>query len=951
MTLSEYRGMRWFKCDLHMHTPADPGHWRGAVSVDDGEAADRYARRCYEEGLECIAITDHNFASKAFLPQLREAAARLSDEYGYELAVFPGSEITADVGRGMHVLALFEPGMALDEIDHALTSCGVPTPRQKPDGTPCPSTSRLPGILAAVQQRRENGELKGIVICPHPQDVGLFDNERISKWLQQHEWQNPELFAVEVRKPVHEMSQGWQRLFGNGEDCHADWRRVRPMATVMSSDCKALCESDDRDNYLGKRWCWIKMSQPTIEALRQAFLDAQSRICLNPEPPRTAHAHIQSICVKNTAFLSDQKVSLSPHMNCIIGGRGSGKSSLFECMRLGLRGEVALKDTGQVANRQIERVRKTFGPTTHVELEVHHAGLEDRFVIDDPSQLARIEGREVQDPPTVFRQLGPLIFSQEEITELANRQRTLVGFIDNLARERLESHRQQAAAIVEQLSTARQMQETLNRVDRELTTLKQEVVELERQLKAEAEVQDELKRHRAAQDAQKYLQSVSDKASEAETNLEALAEELETQPPPLGSRLQDYPETTYFAEAEKILSTAYSDLATAVLTALKAFQAKVDEALSDHQDWSRVQQAIARAEVEFKSACDGKGLTPQEAERLRETEQQHRSKQAALSAKQVERDGIGKRRPDSQKLLGELAQCWQEETRERQRVLDDILASDTVPRTVVGKPIVATSLTFAGNREAFLEAWRKLAPDRRKTLGRIWDDYDPSAGRDNIGDQIFDAFQCAVQGEGAEKNQRPENEEKAMPGNPVQWLEMHWDKPSELPALLREHLSEIRAVRATNAEEWASLLVARVPDQADLTLYRGDGSRAGSFVEDDLSTGQRNTAILSLLLARGRGPVLIDQPEDELDSEFLYHELVPMLRAAKTQRQLIIVTHNANIPVNADAELVYALKAEGGHGVCRTQGGPDRHEVTQAILDIMEGSREAFQRRCEKYHF
>ena len=96
---------------------------------------------------------------------------------------------------------------------------------------------------------------------------------------------------------------------------------------------------------------------------------------------------------------------------------------------------------------------------------------------------------------------------------------------------------------------------------------------------------------------------------------------------------------------------------------------------------------------------------------------------------------------------------------------------------------------------------------------------------------------------------------------------------------------------------------------------------------------------------------MIDQPEDELDSEFLYKDLVPLFRLSKQQRQLIIVTHNANIPVNADAELVYALKVEGGKGLCLGCGGLDRAVVTEAVLDIMEGSEEAFRRRQAKYHF
>jgi predicted ATPase len=135
----------------------------------------------------------------------------------------------------------------------------------------------------------------------------------------------------------------------------------------------------------------------------------------------------------------------------------------------------------------------------------------------------------------------------------------------------------------------------------------------------------------------------------------------------------------------------------------------------------------------------------------------------------------------------------------------------------------------------------------------------------------------------------------------------------------------------------------RIPDSADLILLRRNDEPAGSFMKNELSLGQKNTAILSLLLSGGDGPVLIDQPDDPLDSEFLYYELVPMFRKAKIQRQLIIVTHNANIPVNADAE--------GGRGLCRTQGGLDRPEVTRAVLDIMEGSEEAFRRRKEKYHF
>ena len=118
-----------------------------------------------------------------------------------------------------------------------------------------------------------------------------------------------------------------------------------------------------------------------------------------------------------------------------------------------------------------------------------------------------------------------------------------------------------------------------------------------------------------------------------------------------------------------------------------------------------------------------------------------------------------------------------------------------------------------------------------------------------------------------------------------------------------------------------------------------------------LSEGQRNTALLNLILAQGSGPIVIDQPEDELDSNYIFSALVPLLREVKNNRQLILATHNANLPVNADAELIYAFEAHDGRGRRRAAGGLDRGDTTQAVLDIMEGSEKAFKQRSEKYHF
>ncbi|WP_040906967.1 AAA family ATPase, partial [Youngiibacter fragilis] len=154
-----------------------------------------------------------------------------------------------------------------------------------------------------------------------------------------------------------------------------------------------------------------------------------------------------------------------------------------------------------------------------------------------------------------------------------------------------------------------------------------------------------------------------------------------------------------------------------------------------------------------------------------------------------------------------------------------------------------------------------------------------------------------------------------------------------------------------NKDKWNETEISRVEDSVDLMLYRPDGTIAGRISDGTLSDGQRNTAILALLLSQDSGPLIIDQPEDELDSNFVFRELIPMLRKVKSSRQIIMATHNANLPVNGDAELVYAVQSKDGRGHVLAQGGLDKKNVMEAVLDIMEGTEEAFRRRREKYNF
>ena len=471
--MADYEGMRWFKCDLQMQTPADAAHWRGSVmgetAAEQEAAAEAYIRRCYEVGLEVIAITDHNFLSKGFIPLLQAAIHKFTGEFGYCITLLPGFEFEADVGKGVHVLGLFEPSANLDEIDHILTECGVPFPRIQA-GVLAKSTLRLPELLACIQKNDANGQQRGLVVMPHAlKGDGIFDNDKLSVWLQQTEYLNPDLLAIEVPKPVKEMSPGWQRLFGAGDDCDTAWRRSRSLACIMSSDNKALTPEENADNYIGMRHTWIKMSEPSIEALRQAFLDHESRVRLQPGRPSDDehHPRLVSISVKGAAFLEDQTIHFSPNLNCVIGGRGSGKSSLLEYLRFCLQPEY-LSSVDRDLYEKLTAIHRTV-EKGDAELRVTYEvspGVEDTVMLKPGSSQHRLVGREVHDLHTVLNQLRVQFFSQGELSRLSKpgQKSQVLRLIDascGVRLEELSGQETDARGQLEQLFTASHQAETV----------------------------------------------------------------------------------------------------------------------------------------------------------------------------------------------------------------------------------------------------------------------------------------------------------------------------------------------------------------------------------------------------------------------------------------------------------------------------------------------------------
>ena len=142
--------------------------------------------------------------------------------------------------------------------------------------------------------------------------------------------------------------------------------------------------------------------------------------------------------------------------------------------------------------------------------------------------------------------------------------------------------------------------------------------------------------------------------------------------------------------------------------------------------------------------------------------------------------------------------------------------------------------------------------------------------------------------------------------------------------------------------------------RADIFLNVAHGQADPVFRPlNKLSTGQQCTAILHMLLLENVDPLLMDQPEDNLDNAFIADRIVAELREAKTSRQFLFATHNANIPVFGDAEWIGVFTAAENQGCLglEAQGSIDVPVIRDQVASILEGGRDAFIQRKEKYEF
>ena len=155
-------------------------------------------------------------------------------------------------------------------------------------------------------------------------------------------------------------------------------------------------------------------------------------------------------------------------------------------------------------------------------------------------------------------------------------------------------------------------------------------------------------------------------------------------------------------------------------------------------------------------------------------------------------------------------------------------------------------------------------------------------------------------------------------------------------------------IRKMDAADFERLLLFRPEDEINMFYKPSEGKKYNPMM--NASSGEKSAAILSFILANSTVPLIIDQPEDDMDNRVIYEEIVGKFKRAKQNRQIIIVSHNANLTLNTDPEMIISMDSHSKFVRIKMQGSADNDDIRREVCDVVEGTEKAFMQRARKYH-
>lgn len=921
MTLASWswNGSRWWRVDLHTHTPASDDYGKGPQQKQLRERTAREWLLDYmRAGIDCVAITDHNTGE--WIDPLKAALRELAEEKpeGYRrIHLLPGVEIS--VHGGIHVLAVLGSETTTSDVASLLGAVGFSGTKGSSDGV---TSKTISEVVAEISRAG------GIAIPAHVDCAkGLFELQ--GKTLEQA-LSSREVFAMELVDP----SAAKPQLYTE-KGLH--W------AEVLGSDSHHPPGAGEL-YYPGSRYTWVKMGSPALEGLRLALLDGPLSVLRSDlergDPNEHAPLAVESIEVSNAYYMGRSapfELRLNPWLNAIIGGRGTGKSTLIEFARLALRrqGELPVELRSELDKYATVRANRDESGllTADAEIRVVYRKDGSRFRLQwnpsgdlDPIQEESNGGWDRAEGDVAVR--FPIqLYSQKQIFHMAKTPLALLRVVDEAPdvdrRSWVSRWREEASRFLALRAKAREIETGLAEEPR----LRGELDDVKRKLSifenaGHADLLQSFQRRRRQQRAVETWEEIWAGIGD---RLREVAAEL----------VPDSLDAALNAESEEdaALRTEADRARTRLDTlreSLAALAGQAEEILSDWRqarDRSAWKRAVDVAVQTYESlrerlAQEGAG-DPSAYGELVHRRQTIERQVVALADRKTE---VARLREQAEGRLRRLLEIRRELTEARRAFLRSVLQSNRFVRIEV---------VPYGARET-------VEGELRELLQRQDRSFEKDIGSPGAGGLLGDLYACEGDSEEIEKalvtlKQR------------VRQIAACTHDPAGLgDQRFATHVAKLQPETLDRLDLW-------FPEDSLDVQYSptGDGRNLRSIEEG--SPGQKTAALLAFLLSYGEEPLVLDQPEDDLDNHLIYELIVTQLREVKRRRQILVVTHNPNIVVNGDAELVAALVARGGETKKECDGSLQKKEVRKTICEVMEGGRVAFEERyrriaLEGYH-
>lgn len=658
-------------------------------------------------------------------------------------------------------------------------------------------------------------------------------------------------------------------------------------------------------NDIDRAFTWFKMSTPSIEGLRLALIDGKSSILRsdseNQNPNQTSNTRLQSITVSNTKYAgrsSPLTISFSPWLNTLIGGRGSGKSSVLEFIRLGM--DRARDVQNLDANNEVRRTFENFIKTskskdsegallenTQIECLYHKDSalysLEWSMVDPTVSIKKKVGDNWIEEDGEAYSRFPVKIFSQKQVYDFAKNPNALLNLIDQSSSVQYQQWNMRwKDEINRYYSLCAQKRELELQVSNkpilvgQLADIDQKISVIE-----SSGHQDVLTQYQFYEGRNRLILEYEEAIT---TYTQLLTNLIDTKSPRI--------------DLNEFSSTVENDISDRL------------KILSDHLEVFKqnILDNIFRLEEQL--------YTFNKSYHQSDFKDKHSSAvvlQEKLSSSLAE-EGIGN--PNQYADLISTKLSLERNINELTKIEIQIQEVDSDINSSY-RTIVDIRIELTKNRIAFLNRYLSNNDVIKIEILPLCDKYHlESTFRELIGkndntfvSDIYDYDKKS--GLLYELNQKLETTAKSSLEDTFSALSslklsLSAQSPNEVSNLnLSKRFKDLLDNLNPNIQD---AIQTWFPED-NLTVKFNDGKKFKDVSQG--SAGQKASAILSFLLSYGSEPLILDQPEDDLDNGLISSLIVSKLHESKKERQIIIVTHNPNIVVNGDSEYVIALEEKG----------------------------------------